>query len=67
MRGRHEEIGSPEAEAGKKSNFKVKSNLTYYKYVEDGKVLVEIDLVNMIEIVDGVDRLADQRRAIGMA
>ena len=67
MRGRHEEIGSPEAEAGKKSNFKVKTALTYYKYTEDGKVLVEIDLVNMIEIVDGVDRLAEQRRAIGMA
>jgi P2 family phage contractile tail tube protein len=67
MRGRHEEINPPEAEGGKKSNFKVKSPLTYFKYVEDGKVLTEIDLVNMIEIVDGVDRLAEQRRAIGMA
>lgn len=67
MRGRHEEISAPDAEAGKKGNFKVKSALTYFKYTEDGQTLVEIDHINMIEVVDGVDRLAEQRRAIGMA
>lgn len=67
MRGRHEEVIAPEAEGGKKGSFKVKSALTYFKYVEDGQVLVEIDHLNMIEIVDGIDRLADQRRAIGAA
>ena len=67
MRGRHEEINPPEAEAGKKASFKVKSTLTYFKYSENGNTLVEIDLVNMVEIVNGVDRLAEQRKAIGMA
>lgn len=67
MRGRHEEINPPEGEAGKKASFKVKSALTYFKYSENGTALVEIDLVNMVEIIDGVDRLAEQRKAIGMA
>lgn len=67
MRGRHEEINPPEGEAGKKSSFKVKSALTYFKYSENGNTIVELDLVNMVEIVNGVDRLAEQRKAIGMA
>ena len=32
----------------------------------DGVVLVEIDLLNFVEIVNGVDMLAAQRRAIGL-
>lgn len=67
MRGRHEEIAMPDGEAGKKGNFKCKTALSYYKYSENGQVLVEIDLANMVEIVNGVDMLAEQRRAIGMA
>lgn len=67
MRGRHEDIAMPEAEGGKKSMTKIKTALTYYKYTENGKTLIEIDVPNMIEIVNGVDRLAEQRRAIGLA
>lgn len=67
MRGRHSETTMPEAEGGKKGSFKVKTELSYFKYTENGTTLVEIDLVNMIEVVGGVDRMAEQRRAIGMA
>ncbi|MET1384208.1 phage major tail tube protein, partial [Yersinia enterocolitica] len=31
----------------------------------DGKVVMEIDVVNLIEIVNGVDLLEAQRKAIG--
>lgn len=67
LRGRHEEVELGEAEGGKPNPMRVKSKLTYYKLSIDGQPVVEIDLVNMIEIVGGTDRLAEQRRAIGLA
>lgn len=66
VRGRHEEIDPGSAKAGDKTQFKVKSTLTYYKLVMDGETLIEIDLVNMIEIVDGVDRAAETRAILGI-
>jgi P2 family phage contractile tail tube protein len=66
VRGRHKEIDPGKAKAGDKSEFKVKSNLVYYKLTIDGKVLIEIDVLNFIFIVNGVDMLAEQRKAIGM-
>ncbi|MFJ1202431.1 phage major tail tube protein, partial [Yersinia enterocolitica] len=35
------------------------------KLTIDGKVVMEIDVVNLIEIVNGVDLLEAQRKAIG--
>lgn len=66
VRGRHQEIDSGTAKAGDKNEFKVKSSLTYYKLTINGQDIVEIDLVNMVEVVNGEDRLAAQRRAIGL-
>ena len=40
--------------------------LTYYKLSVDGEVLVEIDLLNFVYIVDGDDRLAEHRKALGI-
>lgn len=65
-RGRHEEIDSGSAKAGGDTEFKVKGALTYYKLSINGSVVVEIDLLNFIEIVNGEDRLAEQRSAIGL-
>ncbi|MCH6016143.1 phage major tail tube protein, partial [Salmonella enterica] len=45
---------------------KVSTDCTYFKLSIDGKELIEIDTVNMIEKVDGVDLLAAHRRAIGL-
>jgi P2 family phage contractile tail tube protein len=40
---------------------------TYYKETINGRVMHEIDLINMIEIgPDGVDRMAEHRKAIGL-
>lgn len=65
VRGRHQEIDQGKAKPGDDTEFKFKTVASYYKVSINGAVLVEIDIVNMIEIVNGVDRLADQRRAIG--
>lgn len=67
VRGRHEEIDAGDPKAGDKSKLNVKSTLSYYKLSVDNKVLIEIDLLNMIEIVNGNDILQDQRKAIGLA
>ncbi|QCX49859.1 phage major tail tube protein [Ralstonia pseudosolanacearum] len=66
VRGRHTEIDFGNSKAGDKSPFKVKSSLTYYKMTVNGEVWCELDFVNFIEIVFGVDRLVAQRRAIGL-
>lgn len=66
VRGRHEEIDFGEQKVGEKGDFKVKSALVYYKLVWNGVTEIEIDVLNMTEVVGGVDRLADQRNAIGI-
>ena len=64
MRGKHVEIEPGDAEGGKDTEFKVKSTLSYYKMSINGVVMIEIDMLNMIFIVDGVDRVAQHRAAI---
>ncbi|MDF7203360.1 phage major tail tube protein [Escherichia coli] len=66
VRGRHTEIDFGNAKAGSKDPFKVKSSLSYYKLSVNGEDWIEIDHVNFIERVFGVDRLAEQRKAIGL-
>ncbi len=66
-RGRFTEIDRGKAKVGDKSENKLKAALTYYKEVVDGKVMVEIDALNMIHIVNGVDLLEAHRKAIGLA
>jgi len=66
VRGRHSEISPGSAKAGDDTEFSVKSTCSYYKLTINGAVEAEIDFVNMIEIIGGVDRLAEQRRAIGV-
>jgi len=65
-RGRHSKIDPGNAKAGENTEFKVTSELSYYKLTLNGEDVIEIDLINMIAIVNGEDRLADQRKAIGL-
>lgn len=65
VRGRHEEIEPGKAKAGDDTEFKFKTTASYYKLSVNGEVLVEIDIPNFIEIVGGVDRMLEQRMAIG--
>lgn len=66
MRGRHSEIDGGTSKAGDDTAFKVTSTLSYYKLTINGETVVEIDLLNMVEMVNGEDRLAEQRTAIGL-
>lgn len=65
VRGRHEEIDMGEAAPGSASDFKTKFHPVYYKLVWNGRTEIEIDLLNMVETIGGVDRLAAQRQALG--
>ncbi|SCX53036.1 phage major tail tube protein [Variovorax sp. EL159] len=66
MRGRHKEIDSGNAKPGEKTEIKVKSALSYYKLSINGEVIMEIDFVNFIEVIGGVDRMAQIRLALGL-
>ena len=66
VRGRHSEIDPGKAKAGDNTEIKIKSAISYYKLTLNGTVLLEIDPVNLVEMVDGVDRLAETRAALGM-
>ncbi len=66
VRGRHSTIDMGSAKQGEGSDFKLTSELSYYKLIVDGVTLIEIDIINMIEIVDGVDHLKDHRTALGI-
>lgn len=65
MRGRHEEIDRGEQKPGEAGEFKVKTACIYYKEIWDGVTEVEIDILGMIEIVNGVDLMAAHRTALG--
>lgn len=66
MRGRHETISQGSQKPGDPSPFKVTTTLSYYKLTINGEDVIEIDVLGMIEKVNGVDRLADQRTALGI-
>jgi len=64
VRGRIDELDPGTAAAGKDTEWKVKRSLVYVKWVVDGQVLVEIDILNMIYVVNGVDRMKEIRAAL---
>lgn len=66
VRGRHETYSFGDAEPGEDTEHTITTTCSYYKLIVDGNVEVEIDLLGMVFIVGGEDRLAEQRRAIGL-
>ena len=67
QRGRFKELDRGTFKSGDNSQSKVSMVNTYYKETINGQVIHEIDLINMIEIgPDGVDRMAEHRKAIGL-
>ena len=66
MRGRLQEIDPGKAKAGDKTDFTVKTACSYYKLSINGQVQIEIDAVNMVEVVNGIDRLSQVRAALGI-
>lgn len=66
VRGRHKEIDSGELKYGESNTTKVSSTNSYVKLTIDGEVCYEVDLVNMIEVVNGVDLMEAHRTAMGL-
>ncbi|TLX52840.1 phage major tail tube protein [Stutzerimonas nosocomialis] len=66
VRGRHEEIDFGDAEPGEDTEHSITTACSYYKLSIDGNVEIEIDNLNFIFIVNGEDRLAEHRAAIGL-
>jgi hypothetical protein len=66
MRGRHKEFDFGEYKQGEDTETKISTQCAYFKLTIDGKELIEVDTVNMVEIVNGVDRLAEHRSALGL-
>lgn len=65
-RGFHKEMDPGNAKAGDKTEIKITSALSYYKVSLNNVPVIEIDMVNMIEIVNGVDLAAAERLALGL-
>lgn len=65
VRGKHIEINPGTAKTGDDTEWTVKSTLTYLRWRVNGRVEVEIDVINNILIVDGIDRMAAIRAALG--
>jgi P2 family phage contractile tail tube protein len=66
MSGRVRGIEYGNWKAGEKSTIKLTIDVFTYKYTQNNKVLHEIDVLNMIRIINGKDRLAEQRAALGI-
>lgn len=66
MRGRHQEVDRGEFKAGDKSSTKVSTHCIYYRETVDGVVVQEVDVLNMVHVVNGVDVLKEHRNALGI-
>ncbi|MEI2454583.1 phage major tail tube protein [Lysobacter firmicutimachus] len=66
VRGRHKEIALGTAKIGEQTEFAVKTTCSYYRLTVNGATEIECDRMAMIEVVGGVDRLAQQRAALGL-
>lgn len=66
MRGRVKSIDEGTWKAGEAAKLRVTLSLNYYKRTINGSVVHEIDVVNMVRIVGGVDQLAATRANLGL-
>ncbi|MDB5683572.1 MAG: phage tail protein, partial [Sphingomonas bacterium] len=66
LRGRHSEIDMGEWKPGEGGEFKVKTSVSYYKLIWNGRTEIEIDVLGMVHIVGGVDLMAERRAALGL-
>ncbi|RPD99204.1 phage major tail tube protein [Candidatus Pantoea deserta] len=67
VRGRHQAFDFGEAKQGEDTETKITTKNTYFKLTWNGKELIEIDTVNMVEKVNGTDRLEQRRKNLGLA
>src|SRR5206468_3262213 len=66
MRGKIKEVDKGTWKPGEIAKMKISFALNYYKEVIDGRTVHEIDVVNMIRLVNGVDQLQKTRQSLGI-
>jgi len=66
VRGVHKEIDFGTAKPGDATAHKYTTTCSYYRLDINGTTVIEIDALAMVFSVNGVDRLAEQRRALGV-
>ena len=66
MRGKITSLARGTWAPGQKPALTVTMRLNFYRETHDGTVLHEIDIENMKRVVNGTDRLAAQREALGL-
>ncbi|PMY63121.1 MULTISPECIES: phage major tail tube protein [Pseudomonas] len=66
LRGALKEVDMGDWKPGDKAEIKHNVAVTYYKLEVDGRVVYEIDALGMKRVINGVDQLAEQRRALGL-
>jgi P2 family phage contractile tail tube protein len=65
VRGRHVEIDLGTAKPGEANEWAVKSSCPYYRWRVAGRTELEVDIINNVFVVGGIDRMAAIRAAIG--
>lgn len=66
MRGMVSEVDMGDWKPGEKAELKHSVSVTYYKLEVGGQTIYEIDPVNMVRVIDGVDQLAGIRSDLGL-
>jgi P2 family phage contractile tail tube protein len=66
LRGMFTEIDMGKFKAGDKATMQCSVACRYYSLEIDGRKLIEIDVDNMTRVIDGVDKLAEIRAALGI-
>lgn len=66
IRGMLREVDPGSWKAGDKNEFKYAVSVSYYKLEVKGSVVYEIDPVNMVRVIDGVDQLQQHRTNLGL-
>ena len=66
MRGLLTEVDFGSWKTGETAPLKIAVAAQYYQYLQGGQSLIEIDLLNGIEMINGVDRLAAMRGHLGI-
>lgn len=67
VRGRFKEIDKGNWKRGDRAKMKITMPLTYFEYSVNGKSVLKINLLTGEEVVNGVDRSAAVRQALGQA
>lgn len=66
VNGRLKEVDPGDWKPGEKAEFKYSVAVNYYKLEVGGRVVYEIDPINMVRVIDGVDQLAKIRADLGL-